>query len=111
MSDPVTTSMSWSLVTAVSLTATAVLGHQRDIAAFPACLTDSDCDTVSKEKGADYKCFQSMCYPWDRPDLAPSFRSCTKRSQCRGMEGGQDGDCFRHSDRRAVFSGLCLTKR
>jgi hypothetical protein len=98
------------------------LATRRHLAAFPACLTDSDCGAVSRTKGADYKCFQSMCFPWDRTDLTDGFQSCTKRSQCQAeamkttlgqgqghVQGqGQGWDCFRHSDRRKVFQGVCL---
>ena len=43
----------------------------RDIKAFPACITDSDCAGVTGLGGelADFKCFQSMCFPWATKEL------------------------------------------
>ena len=37
------------------------VGVTRDMAAFPACITDTDC---REEEG--FKCFQYMCFPWER---------------------------------------------
>ena len=31
----------------------------RNISAFPVCIADNDCQD-------DFKCFQYMCYPWNR---------------------------------------------
>ena len=39
----------------------ATAGVTRDMDNFPACITDSDC---KEEDG--YKCFQYMCFPWER---------------------------------------------
>lgn len=57
-----------------------------------------------------------MCYPWNRPEVKSPFRSCKRRSDCEKLkeeEGGDggNGDCFRHNDRRKVFTGICLAKR
>ena len=88
----------------------------RDILAYPVCVTDEDCEDISMDTGADHRCFQYMCYPWagGRGEQQP-FRSCKKRSDCHGLmetEGGDgdDGDCYRHHDRRNVFAGICLHK-
>jgi len=85
--------------------------QSRDLERFPACVTDSDCKA---EEG--YKCFQYMCFPWNSPDLRAPFRTCKRRSDCTKLkttEGGdgEDGDCYRHQDRRFVFSGICLANR
>jgi hypothetical protein len=57
------------------------------------------------------------------PESRGPFRPCTRRSDCGALkpeEGGaavarggrpEAGDCFRHQDRRNVFSGICLAKR
>ena len=57
-----------------------------------------------------------MCYPWNREGEGAPFRSCKRRSDCGSLskeEGGsgEDGECFRHQDRRNVFTGICLDKR
>ena len=88
----------------------------RDVVKFPVCVTDSDCDSISDRQGESYKCFQYMCYPWNTPSLAHPFRTCKRRSDCKDLseeEGGDggNGDCFRHQDRRNVFSGICLSDR
>ena len=88
----------------------------RDIERFPVCVTDEDCDDISDKKHVSYKCFQYMCFPWKSPSEAKPFRSCKRRSDCKGLsaaEGGvgRDGDCYRHQDRRNVFSGICLGQR
>ena len=81
----------------------------RDPKVFPVCVTDEDCEKMTSLHGFDYKCFQYMCYPWNmQGDKAP-FRSCKRRSDCVGLtkqEGGngEDGECFRHQDRRNVFT-------
>ena len=67
---------------ALTLLATLVTGNDgnlqdtnkeatRDIKAFPACVTDSDCAGVTGLGGevADFKCFQSMCFPWANREL------------------------------------------
>jgi len=87
------------------------LAPSRDLERFPACVTDMDCKA---EEG--YKCFQYMCFPWNSPDLRAPFRTCKRRSDCTKLktsEGGDggNGDCYRHQDRRNVFSGICLAKR
>ena len=82
---------------------------QRDLTTFPACMTDSDCLAVSEETAADYKCFQYMCFPWNSTELQGSLTPCTKPSQCGAV--GQGASCFRHSNRRSVFSGFCVTKQ
>merc|ERR1711892_1172662 len=88
----------------------------RDPKVFPVCVTDEDCDGMTNEHGDDYKCFQYMCYPWNKKGEGAPFRGCKRRSDCSGLteeEGGdgEDGDCFRHQDRRNVFTGICLEKR
>ena len=88
----------------------------RDPSVFPVCVTDDDCETMAEELGLDYKCFQYMCYPWNKGGDEAPFRSCKRRSDCTQLtleEGGdgEDGDCFRHQDRRNVFTGICLEKR
>ena len=44
----------------------------RNITAFPACVSDSDCQN-------DFKCFQYMCYPWNQKKQQGPFRSCKRR--------------------------------
>jgi hypothetical protein len=88
----------------------------RDPAVLPACVTDSDCLAVSAARGQDYKCFQYMCFPWRRPELAGGFRPCKRRSDCGALgaaEGGDGGagDCYRHNDRRNVIRGICVAAR
>ena len=54
---------------------------KRDIKAFPACITDSDCASVTGSEGevADFKCFQSMCFPWaDKRLQGGQVRACSK---------------------------------
>ena len=54
---------------------------KRDIKAFPACITDSDCASVTGPEGevADFKCFQSMCFPWaDKRLQGGQVRACSK---------------------------------
>jgi hypothetical protein len=86
----------------------------RDIVKFPVCVTDDDCDNISDKKHQSYKCFQYMCYPWKSKSLGQPFRTCKRRSDCKALslaEGGDggNGDCYRHQDRRTVFSGICLS--
>lgn len=86
----------------------------RDLDKYPVCVTDTDCDSISAREGDSYKCFQYMCYPWNSDSKAQPFRSCKRRSDCKDLrqeEGGDggNGDCFRHQDRRNVFSGICLS--
>lgn len=86
----------------------------RDIVKFPVCVTDDDCDNISDKKHESYKCFQYMCYPWNNKAQGQPFRTCKRRSDCKALssaEGGDggNGDCFRHQDRRNVFSGICLS--
>lgn len=82
--------------------------HLRNITTFPACISDTDCQP-------DFKCFQYMCFPWSSHRIHSPFRSCKRRSDCQllgeeeGGDGG-DGDCYRHQDRRNVFSGICLAR-
>ena len=76
--------MNSSMLLALTLFATLVTGNDgnlqdskhwnnqtRDIKAFPACVTDSDCAAVTGLGGevADFKCFQSMCFPWANREL------------------------------------------
>ena len=54
---------------------------KRDIKSFPACITDSDCASVTGSEGevADFKCFQSMCFPWaDKRLQRGQVRACSK---------------------------------
>ena len=86
----------------------------RNTTVFPPCVNDADCQETSDSRGEDYRCFQYMCYPWRRRDTG--FRPCRKTSDCLELakeEGGtgEDGGCWRHSDRRNVHMGLCLDKR
>merc|ERR1712212_562835 len=88
----------------------------RDPAVFPVCVTDEDCEDMTNQHGFNYKCFQYMCYPWNKEGDDAPFRSCKRRSDCGALtkeEGGSgdDGECFRHQDRRNVFTGICLDKR
>ena len=76
-----TVTMNSSMILALILFATLVTGNgniggntdvlpkaTRDINSFPACITDSDCTGLGGEV-ADFKCFQSMCFPWANKDL------------------------------------------
>ena len=65
---------------------------------------------------ADYRCFQYRCFPWDDQELQGEFRSCKTRKDCLELgeeEGGDgdDGECFRHQDRRKINMGLCVRQR
>eukprot|EP00092_Neocalanus_flemingeri_P097371 GFUD01124097.1.p1 GENE.GFUD01124097.1~~GFUD01124097.1.p1 ORF type:complete len:339 (+),score=66.81 GFUD01124097.1:45-1019(+) len=84
-----------------------------DVTKFPVCVTDDDCKDMSEQTDADYRCFQYRCFPWNDQELQGKFRSCKKRSDCVQLgvvEGGDgdDGECFRHRDRRSVLLGICL---
>lgn len=91
----------------------------RDVSAYPACVTDEDCLDVSEQKQEDFKCFQYMCYPWNSREehqREGAFRTCKRRSDCQHLlqeEGGEgdDGDCYRHPNRRTVHTGICLDMR
>ena len=83
----------------------------RNISSYPVCVTDDDCADISQASRSDYRCFQYMCYPWESTEGL--FRPCKRRSDCSDLpaeEGGdgEDGDCYRHHDRRNVVSGICL---
>ena len=109
------------LVVVIFVTVLTVRGQNnitsiRDIDRFPVCVTDEDCDDISDKKHVSYKCFQYMCFPWNSSSETKPFRRCKRRSDCKGLsaaEGGVggDGDCYRHQDRRNVFSGICLNQR
>lgn len=77
----------------------------RNINDYPVCVVDEDCGEISQRKGVNYRCFQYMCYPWDSRELGGSFTSCKRRADC-----GEGEDCFRHQNRRNVYSGICLDK-
>merc|ERR1719420_2187860 len=79
---------------------------RRDLAKFPACIEDDDCEKVSEQQEADFKCFQYMCFPWDNQTLANGFQSCRKSKDCQTEEN----TCFRHWDRKHVHRGVCLHK-
>merc|ERR1711962_323257 len=105
----ITVTLSLALAGVNSVQATPGL---RDLTKFPACVTDQDCKA---EDG--YKCFQYMCYPWNRSsrEHKGAFRSCSKSSDCNALEpeeggDGKNADCYRHQDRRNVFTGLCFPK-
>jgi len=78
----------------------------RNLTTFPACVTDIDCESVSVDRSADFKCFQFMCFPWNSPDLQWPYKTCQKNSDCNSTEM----ECFRHQDRRNVLHGICLDK-
>ena len=80
-------------------------GPVRDLDKFPVCLTDNDCLKVSGASGEDYRCFQYMCFPWKSDTKSLPFKTCKKSTDCSDTE-----DCYRHNDRRKVFSGICLSK-
>lgn len=77
----------------------------RDLETFPVCLTDSDCSDISSRESEDFRCFQYMCFPWKSKAFDLPFNRCQRRSECLETE-----DCYRHQDRRKVFSGICLSK-
>jgi len=84
-----------------------------DISLFPACLTDLDCVEMATRAGADYRCFQYRCFPWDQPELHGDLRSCKNKDDCKQLEKeeggvGEDGDCFKHEDRRTIHNGVCV---
>ena len=66
----------------------------RDIAEFGVCVTDEDCAVVTRERGADYRCFQYMCYPWGSGVGGGQavFRSCKRRSECQELREEEGGD-------------------
>jgi len=85
----------------------------RDLEDFPVCVIDEDCLSISTETNQDYRCFQYMCYPWNYPEMKGAFRTCQTKDDCKKLkedEGGDgnDGECFRHPDKRKVLSGICL---
>ena len=92
-----------------------VLGDDT-LAKFPVCVTDDDCTDLSEQGDADYRCFQYRCFPWDDQELQGEFRSCKTRKECLDLgeeEGGDgdDGECFRHQDRRKIEMGICVMQR
>jgi len=90
------------------LAATRIIGAtSRNMTNFPACVTDIDCESVSIERSADFKCFQFMCFPWNHPELQPPYTSCQKNSDCNSSP---ETECLRHQDRRNVLRGICLDK-
>ena len=52
----------------------------RDIHEFPVCVTDEDCEQTTLNTGHDHRCFQYMCYPWNKAGGGRPFRSCKRRS-------------------------------
>ena len=82
-----------------------VASISRNLTNFPACVTDIDCESVSVDRSADFKCFQFMCFPWNDPDLQSPYMSCQKKSDCN-----RETECLRHQDRRNVLRGICLEK-
>ena len=103
---------------------------RRNISQYPVCINDEvkqptayisglkpdcfqDCLIISDTEEDQFLCFQYMCFPWRREETSP-FMRCRRGSDCRGLqtaEGGQEWDCWRHSDRRNVHTGICLEKR
>ena len=85
----------------------------RNLADYPVCLIDTDCQGIAELKGQDYRCFQYMCYPWEHGEEEGDFRKCQVKDDCKGMGEGEmeDGDCFRHPERKKVLSGICLRQR
>lgn len=108
-------------------------GTMRNLKLYPVCVSDKDCEIVSKTFREDYRCFQYMCYPWRWPWKAAErpFRKCHGDKDCTkiatngpGMmakdvkyniqkmnEAFEDGYCFLHPDRGNVPDGICLPKR
>ena len=76
----------------------------RNLGDYPACMQDSDCIGL----GGGYRCFQYMCYPWEQ---GGSLEKCQVKEDCKGKVGGEDGECFRHPDRKTVLSGICIHPR
>ena len=98
-----TVTMNSSMILALILFATLVTGNgntdvlpkaTRDINSFPACITDSDCTGLGGEV-ADFKCFQSMCFPWANKDL----------------QGGQVGGTTRHYYCQSIRRNTCLMQK
>lgn len=86
---------------------------RRNISQYPVCINDEDCLIISDTEEDQFLCFQYMCFPWRREEISP-FMPCRRGSDCRVLqtaEGGQEWDCWRHSDRRNVHTGICLEKR
>ena len=81
-----------------------VTSGSRNLTNFPACVSDIDCQPVSLQRSADFKCFQFMCFPWNEPSLQAPYTTCQRTSDCNSPEL----ECFRHQDRRNVLQGLCL---
>jgi len=81
----------------------------RNLDDYPVCLIDEDCHEVGDKKGKEYRCFQYMCYPWQEEE-EEDFMKCQVKEDCKGMRTGEDGDCFRHHDRKKVLSGICLSQ-
>jgi len=90
-----------------------ITNKPRNILLYPVCINDEDCYIISNTREEQYLCFQYMCYPWRQSDTG--FRQCRRSSECRNLtveEGGsgEDGQCFRHPDRRNVHIGICMDK-
>ena len=91
-----------------------IVSKPRNISLYPICINDEDCYIISDTKEEQYLCFQYMCYPWKKSDTG--FRQCRRSSECKNLtvaEGGRgdDGQCFRHPDRRNVHIGICMEQR
>merc|ERR1712130_710063 len=69
-------------------------------------MDDDNCEEISKQKNADFQCFQYMCFPWDNDKLTDGYNTCRDSTDCKESE-----DCFRHWNARKVNKGICLDKR
>merc|ERR1712130_591672 len=67
----------------------------RNMTLFPPCMDDDNCEEISKQKNADFQCFQYMCFPWDNDDLTDGFNTCRDSTDCKKSE-----ECFRHWNAR-----------
>ena len=67
---------------------------------------------ISDTEEEQFLCFQYMCFPWRRAGDTGPFMRCRRGSDCRGLQAEEgEWDCWRHSDRRNVHTGICLEKR
>lgn len=70
-------------------------------APFTACIDDSDC----RSEGANYACFQYICYPWAEDSSIPEK---DRKATCKSNDDCKTASCFRHHDRRQIHKGLCM---
>lgn len=84
------------------LRASALVQNPQQAAKLSVCIDDSDCQAL----GANYACFQYICYPYQNDDVIRKDlkkRKCTRNEDCGPKEA-----CHRHHDIRNINVGLCM---